>query len=83
MNHLRVFQAIWIGPTNTLGDRVKLIDHRTGQKVTIPVKYHDIDKDARQIATEFLSSIGIDVVAFGTADKGYFLMSDNFEKLMR
>ena len=82
MENLRVFQAIWIGPTDTRGDRVRLTDHRTGKKVIIPVKYTD-EGDARDIAVKYLTERGIEVMASGTANIGYFLMSTNFENQIR
>lgn len=85
MNHVRIFQAIWIGPTDTRGDRVKLIDHRTGKKVFIPVKYHDMlnDYGAMDIAINFLREKGIEVVSFGKAERGYFIISNDFENQIR
>lgn len=79
----RVFQAIWIGPTNHRGDRVKIIDHRMRKTVTVSVSYHDMDSDAKDVAISFLKSKGIDVHSFGEADRGYFLMSNNFENQIK
>lgn len=82
MNHVRIFQAVWISPTNTRGHRVKITDHRSKKSVIISVGMSD-HETAKDVAIEFLQSKGIEVQSYGEALLGYFLMTDNFENQIK
>lgn len=83
MKASRIFQAIWLGPTDTLGHRVRLICHRTGRRITIPVKWDSEDETARQVAQRYLESRGIMVTGWGEATRGYILFSNDFETQLK
>ena len=78
MKNNRIFQAVWIGPTNTLGDRVKITDHRNRKSITVSVGYSDDFNDAKEVAQHHLEKMGIKVNGFGEFSRGYILFTDNF-----
>ena len=82
MEHVRIFQAVWISPTSTLGHIVKITDNRNLKTVTVSVGMSE-HEDAKDFAIEFLKSKGIEVKAYGNALLGYFLMTDNFENQIK
>jgi hypothetical protein len=83
MNHKRIFQAVWIGPTDKRGHRVRITDHRNRRSVVISVPYDDDEHTAATVAQAFLLTKGIVCDSYGEGKLGYFLTSDNFENQIK
>lgn len=76
MENLRAFQVVYHGATNTRGSRVKIDDLRFNKSKTISYNYEF--NDAGEIASNYLSAIGIDISYCMEAKKGYILATSNF-----
>lgn len=79
--NLRVFEVVYLGPTNTSGSRVKINDLRLQESKTIPYNYKA--DGIGGVATIYLNSLGIKIDAKGESQKGTMLFTKNFEKSIK
>ena len=79
LNRYRAFDVRFMGPTNTLGARIRIRDLRRDDKVVIPYDYACGDVLEQGVA--YLKSIGIEPDVILLADKldCYLIGSKNFE----
>jgi len=77
-NH-RVIKVKFLGPTNTLGDRIQLTEarFRKTERKTISYSYSQNCSTVKQ-AINYLDSIGINCVGHGEDDKQFYIFSDSW-----
>ncbi|TXG76314.1 hypothetical protein E6Q11_04855 [Candidatus Dojkabacteria bacterium] len=83
MKNFRLIQAVYIPQTNTRGARVKLTDLRRKESTYITNLWSYDSDDAGDIAIEYLSKKGFTFIGKGNADKGYCLITENFESTIK
>jgi hypothetical protein len=71
LQNFHLIEARYLGPTNNLGSRVKLVSSRFKQTKTIP--YNFSFNNARDIAIEWLKESGHNVVGSGEVN-GYYVI---------
>jgi hypothetical protein len=81
IENVRVFEAVFLGPTNVSGARVKINDYRFNESKTIPYSYKSNSEG--ETAAEYLNTLGIKIVAKGESAKGTVLFTKNFEKSIK
>jgi len=81
IENVRIFEAVFLGPTNVSGSRVKINDYRFNESKTIPFGYKTNSEG--QTAVEYLNTLGIKIVAKGETQKGTVLFTKNFEKSIK
>jgi hypothetical protein len=81
IENVRIFEAVFLGPTNVSGSRVKINDYRFDESKTIPFSYKANSEG--QVAAEYLNTLGIKIVAKGETQKGIVLFTKNFEKSIK
>ena len=81
IENVRVFEVVYLGPTNYSGTRVKINDYRFEESKTIPYDYAIGDVGA--IASAYLNTLGIKIIAKGMSAKGFILFTKNFEKSIK
>ena len=81
IENVRIFEAVFLGPTNVSGARVKINDYRFDQSKTIPFGYKTNSEG--QTAAEYLNTLGIKIVGKGETQKGIVLITKNFEKSIK
>jgi len=81
IENVRIFEAVFLGPTNVSGARVKINDYRFNESKTIPYGYKTNSEG--QTAAEYLNTLGIKIVAKGETQKGTVLFTKNFEKSIK
>ena len=74
----RIFKIKFLPPTNHKGDRVKITESRfeTTDNVTIPYSY--AFNDAIEVAIDYLTKRGINVISRGIIGKESILVSDSW-----
>jgi hypothetical protein len=81
IKNLRAFKIGYLGPTNYRGSRVKIEDIRRNKKIIISYNYEfDNTKD---IAIDYLKKIGINIKYSFETVESYFLMTDDFESVLK
>ena len=65
--HTRIITMRYLGATNYLGVRLKIIDHRFSKEITLA---RDYEFDAIEQALKFFDSIGIEIDNFGGLTNG-------------
>jgi len=81
IENVRIFEAVFLGPTNVSGARVKINDYRFDESKTIPFGYKTNSEG--QTAAEYLNTLGIKIVGKGETQKGIVLITKNFEKSIK
>jgi hypothetical protein len=81
IENVRIFEAVYLGPTNVSGSRVKINDLRFKESKTIPFNYKANSEG--EVAAEYLNTLGIKIVAKGETQKGMALFTKNFEKSIK
>jgi hypothetical protein len=81
IENVRIFEAVFLGPTNVSGARVKINDYRFNESKTIPYAYKSNSEG--EVAMEYLNTLGIKIVAKGETQKGTILFTKNFEKSIK
>lgn len=81
IENVRIFEAVFLGPTNVNGARVKINDYRFNESKTIPYSYKTNSEG--ETAAEYLNTLGIKIVAKGESPKGMVLFTKNFEKSIK
>jgi hypothetical protein len=81
IENVRTFEAVFLGPTNVSGARVKINDYRFNESKTIPYSYKSNSEG--ETAAEYLNTLGIKIVAKGESAKGTVLFTKNFEKSIK
>jgi hypothetical protein len=81
IENVRIFEAVFLGPTNVSGARVKINDLRLNESKTIPYDYKSNSEG--QVAAEYLNTLGIKIVAKGENNRGTLLFTKNFEKSIK
>jgi hypothetical protein len=81
IENVRVFEVVYLGPTNYSGTRVKINDYRFEESKTIPYDYAIGDVGA--IASAYLNTLGIKIIAKGMSAKGFIFFTKNFEKSIK
>ena len=81
IENVRTFEAVFLGPTNVSGSRVKINDLRFKESKTIPFNYEANSEG--QVAVEYLNTLGIKIVAKSETQKGTILFTKNFEKSIK
>jgi hypothetical protein len=81
IENVRIFEAVFLGPTNVSGARVKINDYRFNESKTIPYSYKTNSEG--ETAAEYLNTLGIKIVAKGETQKGMALFTKNFEKSIK
>jgi type II restriction/modification system DNA methylase subunit YeeA len=82
MQNYHVITAIYIGPTNEKGSRIKLHSDRFEQTVIISFN-HETFRQTDEIAIDYLQSKGFDIIGKAEKKDGYFLISNTFEPLKK
>ena len=79
LNRHRAFDVRFMGPTNTLGARIRIRDLRRDDRVVMPYDYYIGDVLEQGVA--YLKSIGIEPDVILLADKldCYLIGSEDFE----
>jgi len=78
MKNLRGFQAVYIAWSDTKPSYVKITDRRRGNAVKVSITNTKLS-NTEDIAEEYLNSIGIEIIGSCMADKGFYLVTENFE----
>ena len=76
MKNLKSYEVKYLGATNTLGSRVKIIDHLRGCSKTIDWDYtyaYTLD-----MAVAFLKRNGVNIVATSELKSSYIVLTDTF-----
>jgi hypothetical protein len=81
IENVRIFEAVFLGPSNVSGARVKINDYRFNESKTIPYSYKSNSEG--ETAAEYLNTLGIKIVAKGESAKGTVLFTKNFEKSIK
>ena len=81
IENVRVFEVVYLGPSNYSGTRVKINDYRFEESKTIPYDYAIGEVGA--IASAYLNTLGIKIIAKGMSAKGFILFTKNFEKSIK
>jgi hypothetical protein len=81
IENVRTFEAVFLGPTNVSGARVKINDYRFNESKTIPYSYKTNSEG--ETAAEYLNTLGIKIIAKGETQKGTALFTKNFEKSIK
>jgi len=81
IENVRVFEVVYLGPSNYSGTRVKINDYRFEESKTIPYDYAIGDVGA--IASAYLNTLGIKIIAKGMSAKGFIFFTKNFEKSIK
>ena len=81
IENVRVFEVVYLGPSNYSGTRVKINDYRFEESKTIPYDY--AIGDVGGIASAYLNTLGIKIIAKGMSAKGFILFTKNFEKSIK
>jgi hypothetical protein len=77
LQNLRAFEITFIQVTNNRGARVKIKDMRHVKTKIIPFDYEY--NNIKDMALKYLESKGIKCLYSCESNKGYILLSDNFE----
>lgn len=78
MKNFRVIRVKTLPVTNTQGMRVKLIEDRGGIKDTVTIGYDYKFDNSKDLAIDYLNTIGINVIGSGSMGDEYVLFSDNW-----
>ena len=81
IENVRVFEVVYLGPSNYSGTRVKINDYRFEESKTIPYDYEI--GEVGGIASAYLNTLGIKIIAKGMSAKGFILFTRNFEKSIK
>jgi hypothetical protein len=81
IENVRILEAVFLGPSNVSGARVKINDYRFNESKTIPYSYKSNSEG--ETAAEYLNTLGIKIVAKGESAKGTVLFTKNFEKSIK
>jgi len=76
MENLRGFEVVFLGATNSRGARVRIIDTRFNKTKIISYDYEF--NNVGDIAEKFLKGIGIECLFKCELQKGYMLLTKNF-----
>ena len=76
IENVRILEAVYLGPTNSSGARVKIKDSRYGVSKTIPYAYNSNSEG--EVATKYLNSVGIKIFAKGETANSAFLFTKDF-----
>ena len=76
IENVRIFDVVFLGPTNVSGSRVKITDPRYGESKIIPYAYKNNNEG--EVAAEYLNTIGIKIFAKGESSKGFSLCTKDF-----
>jgi hypothetical protein len=76
IENVRIFDVVFLGPTNVSGARVKITDPRYGESKIIPYAYKNNNEG--EVAAEYLNTIGIKIFAKGESSKGFSLCTKDF-----
>lgn len=74
-----LLKVTYIGPTNYLGSRVKITSERFKQSKTISYDY--AFNNALDIAEDWLTKNGFEIVGHGEGKDCYYVISNTFEPL--
>jgi len=79
MKNHRVFEVYYLPQTETKPSRFKINDLRHRKSIIVSRKYDETyDFDAKQLGEHILNKLGINLIGFGEAKRGFVLFSDNF-----
>jgi len=78
MKNFHLIEVRYLGPTDTLGSRVKLVSSRFNQSVTIPYNYRF--NNARDIAIDWLMAEGHAIVGSGEVNDCYVIVIEATDK---
>lgn len=78
MKNHRVIKVKFLGPTNTLGDRIQLTEARFNKTERKTISYSYKNDSVPLQAVEYLKSIGINTVGYGEDDKQFYIFSDSW-----
>lgn len=82
MKNLTNYHALtvtYLGPTNNLGSRVRIKSDRFEQSITIAYDYEF--NNTLEVAADYLSKKGFNLVGKGELKDAYLLLTDTFEPL--
>lgn len=77
MENFRGFQAVYMAWSDKKPSYVKIYDRRNKTSVCVSLTHTKLS-NTEDIAEEYLKSIGIEVIGSCMADKGFYLISENF-----
>ena len=78
LNHLRGFTVTYLGPTNTLGSRVKITDTRHNTNIVLSFDYAIGDTVKQSVDYLLKQSIKIDSFTWNTKTNVYTIFSKDF-----
>jgi hypothetical protein len=79
MENYHIFEVKYLGATNTKGSRVKITSYRFRESITIPFDY--ALNSINEMAREYLTQRGFDIIGQGEASKYNILVSTTFNPL--
>lgn len=79
ITNYHVIEATFLGATNTRGSRVRINSPRFEQKVIIG--YDHKFNSCGEVAADYLSKNGFNIIGCGESKNGYFIITDTFEPL--
>ena len=77
MKHYRTLKAKYLSPTNHKGSRIKITDEYFGQSIILPYSY-EFGNTEEQVYY-FLIENNFNVIGYGTCNKDYIFMCNNWE----
>jgi len=81
VNHYRMFEIRYLGATDTKGSRLKVVDTRHNQSKTLNKDY-SFNLGIDQVF-KYLDSLGIKIEGFSTTKEKDFIVTRNFDILLR
>lgn len=74
----RVIKVRFLGPTDTRGSRVKLIEQRYNITDSVTLSYDYRIANVLEQAVQYLKNIGINVLGYGSDNDNYYVFSDSW-----
>lgn len=81
LKNLRAFEIKYISPTNTKGARIGINDLRHNKKRFIAFDYELTN--IKDMANNYLKSLGINCLYSCETKKGYIILTDNFNIMIK
>jgi len=76
IQNYRALEVKYLGPTNSSGSKIKIIDHRFDKSKAIP--YNHSENSALDGAVSYLEKLGIKFLGKAESKDSMFLFTDNF-----
>jgi len=76
MKHCRILKAKYLSPTDQKGSRIKITDDYFKESITLPYSYKF--GNTKEQVNAFLTENKFNVIGYGTCNKEYIFMCDNY-----